>query len=149
MVVETWLPNPRPERVTCSLTIVVWPVSFERCSAVSNRFGGKAVWTWQLEVIVSSRAITAFAAFELIDVLADQVAFDSVAGDEGQAFLQDLKFPECREFVNHSQEAMFVGGFRASVFEIEFISQEADDHVYDDPDNGFKPRFVVGFGNDI
>src|SRR5207244_10685771 len=43
MVVETWLANPRPERVTCSLTIVVWPVSFERCSAVSSRFGGKAV----------------------------------------------------------------------------------------------------------
>src|SRR6516162_9009468 len=148
MVVETWLANPRPERVTCSLTIVVWPVSFERCSAVSSRFGGKAVWTWQLEVIVSSGP-TAFAAFELIDVLADQVAFDSVAGDKGQAFLQDLKFPECREFVNHSQEPVFVGGFRASVFEIEFVSQEADDHVYDDPDKGFKPRFVVWLGNDI
>src|SRR4029077_7604581 len=103
MVVETWLANPRPERVTCSLTIVVWPVSFERCSAVSSRFGGKAV----LDVAIGSdsfvRAITAFAAFELIDVLADQEAFDSVAGDKGQAFLQDLKFPECREFVNHSQ----------------------------------------------
>jgi hypothetical protein len=44
---------------------------------------------------------------------------------------------------------MFVGGFRVSVFEIEFVSQEADDHVYDDPDKGFKPRFVVGLGNDI
>src|SRR4029077_20022313 len=113
-------------------------------------FGGFQPIRWEggLDVAIGSdsfiRAITAFAAFELIDVLADQVTFDSVAGDKGQAFLQDLKFAECREFVNHSQEAMFVGGFRASVFEIEFVSQEADDHVYDDPDKGFKPRFVVG-----
>src|SRR5215471_21751123 len=110
-------------------------------------------WKGSLDVAIGSdsfvRPITAFAALELIDVLADQVAFDSVAGDKGQAFLQDLKFSECREFVNHSQETMFVGGFRASVFEIKFVSQEADDHVYDDPDQGLKPRFVVGLGNDI
>src|ERR1700739_2092151 len=100
-------------------------------------------WKGGLDVAIGSdsfvRAITAFAAFELIDVLADQVAFDSVAGDKGQAFLQDLEFPECREFVNHSQETMFVGGFRASVFEIEFVSQEAEHHVYDDPTKGFRP----------
>src|SRR6516165_7379635 len=110
-------------------------------------------WEGSLNVAIGSdrfvRAITTFAAFELIDVLADQVAFDAVAGAKGQAFLQDLKFPECREFVNHRQEAMTVGGFWSSVFEIEFVSQEADDHVYDDPDKGFKPRFVVGLGNDI
>src|SRR6516164_718202 len=110
-------------------------------------------WKGGLDVAIGSdsfiRPITAFAAFKLIDVLADQEAFDSVASDKGQAFLQDLKSPECREFVDHSQEAMFVGGFRASVFEIEFVSQEANDHVYDDPDKGFKPRFVVGLGNDI
>src|SRR6478672_10450873 len=110
-------------------------------------------WESSLDVAIGSnsfvRAITAFAAFELIDVLADQVAFDSVAGDKGQAFLKDFEFPEGRKFVDHSQEAMFVGGFRVSVFEIEFVSQEADDHVYDDPDKGFKPRFVVWLGNDI
>src|SRR4029077_7853053 len=92
-------------------------------------------WEGSLDVTIGSdsfvRAITAFAAFELIDVLANEVAFDSVAGDKGQAFLQDLKFPECREFVNHSQEAMFVGGFRPSIFEIESVSQEGEDHVYE------------------
>ncbi len=46
---------PRLEVVTCSLTTVDWPVSLERCSAVSIRFGGNAHWTWQLEVIASSR----------------------------------------------------------------------------------------------
>src|ERR1700757_3855801 len=95
-------------------------------------------WKGSLDVAIGSdsfvRPVAGFAAFELIDVLADQVAVDSVAGDKGQALLQDLKFPECRELVNHSQEAMFVGGFRASVCEIEFVIQEADDHVYDDPD---------------
>src|SRR6266481_6362783 len=82
-------------------------------------------WEGSLDVAIGSdsfvRAITTFAAFELINVLVDQVAFDSVAGDKGQAFLQDLKFPEGGEFVNHSQEAMFVGGFWVSVFEIEFV----------------------------
>ena len=46
------------------------------------------------------------AAFELIDVLADQIAFDSVAGDKGQAFLKDFEFPEGRKFVDHGQEAL-------------------------------------------
>jgi hypothetical protein len=40
------------------------------------------------------RAITGFAAFKLINILADQVTFNSVADHKGQAFLQDFKFAQ-------------------------------------------------------
>src|SRR6516225_774420 len=84
-------------------------------------------------------SVAGLSAFELGDVLADQVAFDAVAGDESQTFLKDFEFSESREFVNHSQEPVFVRGFRASVFEIEFVGQEPDDHVDNDPDQRFEP----------
>jgi len=42
------------------------------------------------------RTVARFPALELVDVLADQVAFDAVAGDERQAFLKDFKFAEGR-----------------------------------------------------
>jgi len=48
-------------------------------------------WERGLDMAVRSNAfvwsVAGFAAFELVDVLADQVAFDPVAGDEGQAAL--------------------------------------------------------------
>ena len=52
----------------------------------------QAVWPESgLDVAIAGngfiRAVAGFAAIELVDVLADQVAFDPVAGDEGQAAL--------------------------------------------------------------
>ena len=43
MVRDTWASKAlvrRPLVVTCSFATVVWPVSLDRCSAVSRRFGG-------------------------------------------------------------------------------------------------------------
>src|SRR6516165_705211 len=74
-------------------------------------------------------SVAGLSAFELGDVLADQVAFDAVAGDESQTFLKDFEFSESREFVNHSQEP--------------------DDHVDNDPDQRFEPGFIVRFRHDI
>ena len=79
IVVDARVPKPRPDRVTCSLMTVVCPVSFDRCSAVSSLLGG-------LDVAIGSDrfvlAVTGFPAFELIDVLANQITFDPVASDE-------------------------------------------------------------------
>jgi hypothetical protein len=44
--------------------------------------------------------VAGFPSFDLRNVLADQVAFDAVASDEGQTFLEDLQFsqgPEIRQ----------------------------------------------------
>src|SRR5260370_39321786 len=46
----TFVDQPRPLVVICSLTTVVCPVSFERCSAVSMLLGANAHWTWQVDV---------------------------------------------------------------------------------------------------
>src|ERR1700731_4125447 len=54
----TLVDQPRPLMVTCSFTTVVCPVNFERCSAVSMRFGANAHCTWHVEVIAAAdRAI--------------------------------------------------------------------------------------------
>jgi hypothetical protein len=60
--------------------IVVCPVSFDKCSAVSQTIRGKRT----LDVAIGGYrfvgAITDFSALELINVLANQVTFDSVPG---------------------------------------------------------------------
>ena len=38
------------------------------------------------------RTVTCFPPFKLIDVLADQVTFDSVTGDKGQGLLENFEF---------------------------------------------------------
>jgi hypothetical protein len=94
------------------------------------------------------RPLARFAAFELVDVLADQVGFDAVASDEGQTFLKDFEFSEGRELVDHGEEPVFVRGFRSPVFEFEFIGQKPHDHVHDYSNQGFEPGFIVGFRDD-
>ena len=44
-------------------------------------------------------AVTGFAAFELVDVLADQVALDAIAGHERQRLLHDFEFAQAGELI--------------------------------------------------
>src|SRR6516164_4746171 len=76
-------------------------------------------------------SVAGFPAFELGDVLGNQVAFDAVASDEGQTFLKDFQFSQGRKFVNHSQEPVLVGGFWAPVFKLDSVGQKPDNHVHD------------------
>ena len=106
-----------------------------------------------LDVAIGSdrfvRAVTGFPAFELINVLADQVTLDSVPSDKGQTFLQNLEFTEGRKFVDHGQEFVFVGGLRMAVFKLHFISQTLQPHSFqDEPKEGTKWGFDYDLSRD-
>jgi len=80
------------------------------------------------------RAVACFPAFQLINILRDQVTLNPVAGHERQALLEDLQFPERRKLVDHGEQLMLIGWFRAPVFKCHFVRQEPHDHVDHDPD---------------
>ena len=52
------------------------------------------------------RPITGLRGFQLVDILAHQVALDAVARQKSQRFLQDFKFAQAWELVQHHQQAM-------------------------------------------
>jgi hypothetical protein len=47
------------------------------------------------------RTIASFSAFELVDVLRDQIAFDAVPGDKRQTLLENLELTESRTLIEH------------------------------------------------
>src|ERR1700731_4351739 len=83
----TLVDQPRPLVVTCSFTTVVCPVSFERCSAVSMRFGASTLH-------VAGRGdcfIAPIVSVELVDVLRDEISFDAVPRQKGERFLKNIQ----------------------------------------------------------
>ena len=57
----------------------------------------------------------------------------AVAGDEGQALLHDLQPPEAGKLVQHQQQAVLVVRLGPSLYELQAVGQQPDDHVDQDP----------------
>ena len=67
-------------------------------------------------------AVACLSALELVNVLADEVALDAVAGHERQRLLHDLQLPKARKLVQHHQEPVFVVRHRAAALEVQLVS---------------------------
>ena len=93
--------------------------------------------------------ITGLRGFQLVDVLAHQVALDAVPGQKSQRFLQDFKFAQARELVQHHQQAMLIDGLGAPLLELDAVRQQSDDHVEQNADKRAQSRLVGGPGNDV
>ena len=95
------------------------------------------------------RAIPRFPAFQLVQVLADQITFDAVTGDKRQGFLHDFQLAQTRELVQHGQHLVFVVDFRPPVFKIHLVGRQTDNHIDQNPNQRPQPRLIVGLGNDV
>src|SRR5688500_15067272 len=77
------------------------------------------MWQWRSS-ITSRTASSRYATFRSVCspdprkrtrcILADQIAFDAVACEEGKRLLQDFKLAQTGEFIEHHQDSVFVDG---------------------------------------
>ena len=84
-----------------------------------------------------------------VDVLADQVALDPVAGDEGKRLLQDFEFPQAGEFVEHQQQSVPVARDWPAVLEMQLVGQQVHDHADHDAHQRPQTGLVVRLREDV
>ena len=93
--------------------------------------------------------IARFAALELVDVLADQVALDAVAGQEAQGLLHDVQLAQAGKLVEHHQQAVPVARHGTPVLEADAVGQLAHDHVDQHAHQRAQARLVRWLRDDV